>query len=69
MPVILDPAAVDAWLDPSVDAPEPLQRLLVPYPAEQMTAYCVSSLVNSPRHEAAECMAPAGPEQQQGTLF
>jgi len=48
MPVILAPAAYEPWLDPTVQEPQQLAPLLVPYPSEPMTAYPVSTLVNSP---------------------
>jgi putative SOS response-associated peptidase YedK len=34
MPVIVDPAAYDRWLDPKIQKPELVQPLLRPYPAE-----------------------------------
>src|SRR3981081_2349752 len=43
MPAILAPDPSSAWLDPSLTAPEQVLSLLVPYPAEQMEAYPVSS--------------------------
>ena len=54
MPVILDPADSDLWLDPAVTEPERILPLLRPYPAERMEAYAVSSIVNSPSHETAD---------------
>jgi putative SOS response-associated peptidase YedK len=59
MPVILPVSAYTQWLDPSPQKPEDLQNLLVPYPARQMTAYPVSTLVNSPGNDLAECIVPA----------
>jgi putative SOS response-associated peptidase YedK len=69
MPVILDPKHYDAWLDPQVDDPARLKLLLGPYPAERMTAFPVSMLVNSPRHDTAECIEPVVPGKVQGSLF
>jgi putative SOS response-associated peptidase YedK len=60
MPVILAPADYDVWLDPAIHEVERLQRLLRPFPAGEMTAYPVSTLVNNPRNEVAECMERAG---------
>ena len=57
MPVILPPAAYDAWLGGSTP-PDALQSLLVPYPAEEMTAWEVSSRVSSPRNDSPDCIAP-----------
>jgi len=59
MPVILPRSAYAAWLDPAERAPQDLQRLLSPYPAEEMVAYPVSTLVNSPANDLPECIVPA----------
>ena len=56
MPVILPPDAHDAWLDPAVEEPRRLSPLLRPYPTDEMTAYPVSSHVNSPTHEDPRCV-------------
>ena len=58
MPVILDAAAHALWLDPQVQSPEPLAELMVPAPDSFLTAYPVSSRVNSPAHDDAECIEP-----------
>jgi putative SOS response-associated peptidase YedK len=60
MPVILEPAAYERWLDPGVNEPAELQPLLHPYRADQMIAYPVSRLVNNPRHDDAQCLEPLG---------
>lgn len=52
MPVILNPADEKTWLS-SKDAVEILS-LLKPYASEEMDAYPVSKLVNSPRNEGKE---------------
>jgi putative SOS response-associated peptidase YedK len=51
MPVILDPADYDAWLE-SPDTAIPM-ALIQPYPARRMSAYPVSTRVNSPRNDDA----------------
>jgi putative SOS response-associated peptidase YedK len=51
MPVILRHEDEDEWLDPANAEPEQLLPLLRPYPAEEMAAYPVSRLVNSPQHD------------------
>ncbi len=56
MPVILEPKDYDLWLDPTVQKPEPLQQLLCPYPPEAMTSYAVSTQVNNPANNSAECI-------------
>ena len=58
MPVILPDSAYTKWLDPAPRRPEELQDLLVPYPAAGMNAYAVSTLVNSPANDRAECLVP-----------
>jgi putative SOS response-associated peptidase YedK len=59
MPVILPTAARERWLDPHADA-DALRALLTSFPADQMEAYAVSTLVNSPRNDAPQCIAPVG---------
>lgn len=58
MPVILSKTAQSAWLDPANQDTKKLVALLKPYPSNQMQAYAVSSLVNSPRNNSAECIKP-----------
>src|SRR6266436_1987045 len=41
MPVILDPAGFPAWLGETSTAPEQLQALLRPFPAERMEAHMI----------------------------
>lgn len=59
MPVILKSNTYTQWLDPAPQSPDRLQNLLVPYPTEEMEAYPVSMLVNSPGNDRAECILPA----------
>jgi len=56
MPVILSPDAYDLWLDPEFEGKEKLQELLRPFPSEEMEAYPVSTLVNSPKNDVEECI-------------
>ena len=56
--VILPPDAYTAWLNPSAQTPE-LLSWLKPFPAEAMTAYPVSRLVNSPANDLPDCILPA----------
>ena len=58
MPVILEPEDYDVWLDPHTK-PEGLKALLKSYPAAAMTMTPVSSRVNDPKNEGAECLEPA----------
>lgn len=58
MPVILPQSAYQAWLEPGEADSEKLRSLLKPYPAEEMVAYPVSPLVNSPANDLPACVAP-----------
>jgi putative SOS response-associated peptidase YedK len=58
MPVILPRDTYDLWLNPKYDETEHLKSLLVPYPAEEMEKYPVSTLVNSPKNEMEELLSP-----------
>jgi len=69
MPVILAPEALPLWLEPTPQPPAHLQSLLRPYPAEEMEAYPVSTLVNRPENDDPRVMAPVsrlGQEITQG---
>lgn len=59
MPVILPPETYARWLEPAPRQPADLQGLLTPYPSEEMSAYPVSTLVNSPANDRPEVVAPA----------
>ncbi len=58
MPVILPKDAEHIWLDPENTDLTDLRGLLVPYPAEQMEATQVSTLVNSPKNDGPGCIEP-----------
>ena len=58
MPVILPYEAESLWLDRKTTDPRTLTSLLIPFPADSMEAYPVSSVVNSPKNETAECIKP-----------
>jgi putative SOS response-associated peptidase YedK len=55
MPVILDPADHDLWLDPAVTDVDRLQPLLALRDASFLAAYPVSKLVNSPANDVPGC--------------
>jgi putative SOS response-associated peptidase YedK len=55
MPVILHPDDYDRWL--SNIEPDP-RDLLVPYPAEPMTMWPISTRVNSPANDDPELLTP-----------
>jgi putative SOS response-associated peptidase YedK len=54
MPVILPPAQFDRWLDVT----QTVDDLLVPFAAENMDAYRVSTRVNRARTDDAACVEP-----------
>ncbi|MCY8518604.1 SOS response-associated peptidase [Bacillus atrophaeus] len=54
MPVILPRNNQKAWLNPQNTGAAYLQSLLLPYDADDMEAYKVSSLVNSPKNNSPE---------------
>ena len=56
MPVILDAKDYDSWLDPAVQKPEQLHHLLKPFSPEAMISYPVSTKVNNPGNDTAECI-------------
>lgn len=55
MPVIITRQDENRWLDRET-SPDVLLKLLKPYPAEEMEAYPVSKLVNSPKNNSALCI-------------
>jgi len=62
MPVILTRDSERVWLDQSIVDSHLLKSLLVPYPADLMNAYEVSTLVNSPRNNGSECLVSVQPK-------
>jgi putative SOS response-associated peptidase YedK len=58
MPVILKEDVYAQWLDPEPAKADQLQKILTPSPSEEMEAYPVSTLVNSPSNDRAECILP-----------
>ena len=58
MPVILDPADYDAWLDTAGVGPEEAVRPLRPYPDQRLAAVPIGTRINSPRNDDAACIVP-----------
>jgi len=56
MPLVLDPRNYAAWVDPATANPA---ELVQPLEAAQFEAYPVSTFVNDPKNDAAECVGPA----------
>ena len=62
MPVILDPEAEQAWLDPNLDDARTALSYLRPVPPDQFEMYPVSSRVSSARNEGPDLIEPDEPE-------
>jgi putative SOS response-associated peptidase YedK len=60
MPVILRGDDYEDWMSPDERTADSLQDLLIPYEADEMMAYPVSTLVNSPVNELPDCREPVG---------
>lgn len=70
MPAILSPEQYEAWLDPKLRDQDQLASMLAPYRGDDLEAYPVSQLVNSPGNDLPECVAPqAPPPKPQLDLF
>jgi putative SOS response-associated peptidase YedK len=67
MPVIINKADEELWLDPSVHNTERLNHLLAPCESEEMDYYDVSSLVNSPSNNSADCIIPLNKKSREKT--
>lgn len=61
MPMTIVPANWEQWLDPNIGA-DAASGLLAPAMAGSLTAYPVSTLVNSVRNNGPELIAPLPPE-------
>ena len=60
MPVVLRPKHYELWLAEDARPVEELLKVLVPYPADQMEGYPVSTLVNKPQNDMPDCIVPVG---------
>lgn len=58
MPVILPADKMEMWLDRSMDKTDELKKLLVPYQAELMDCYEVSTAINSAKNEGEDLILP-----------
>ena len=64
MPVIYDKEMGRQWLEESFgDQPMILAAVLQPLPSDLMEAHDVSTLVNLPENDTAECIEPVSPSQ------
>jgi putative SOS response-associated peptidase YedK len=69
MPVILDSASYDLWLDPGMQEVTRLSELLKPYDARWMRCYPVGSRVNYVANDDEECSRPVKVVEAQSNLF
>lgn len=58
MPVILEPADYDVWLNSDGQGQDELQHLLRATDEEVLEAYPVSTFVNRPQNDDPQCIAP-----------
>jgi len=58
MPVILKAEDYDQWLDPKENNSERIQRLLIPYPAKEMSSHAVSKNINYPDADSPDLIKP-----------
>lgn len=75
MPVIVNAADFEKWLDPGSD-PKSLETILHPIAADALEAYPVSRRVNKPSHDEPDCIEPlvaeppfGKPKEEPGLLF
>jgi putative SOS response-associated peptidase YedK len=62
MPMLVEAAGYDAWLDPDNDDPDRLRTLLVPATPDRLEAYPVSTAVNNVKNNGPELLEPVAPE-------
>lgn len=68
MPVVLEAARWDEWLDPANTELDELHRLLVPAPDDLLVAYPVSTLVNKADNDGPELVERVDPESDTGEI-
>lgn len=71
MPAVIPPEQFGLWLDPAAHDPRHLTRLLRPFHPAEMTAFPVSTLVNSVKNDSPLCATPVEPTllERQTRLF
>ncbi|MCK8515016.1 SOS response-associated peptidase [Methylonatrum kenyense] len=60
MPLVLDPASRDAWLDPDLNDRVAIRKAVRPLDPATLYAYPVSSAVNKPANDYEELLEPIG---------
>lgn len=66
MPVIMSDEHAERWVAPGALTVEALAAFSAPFPADEMEAYTVATLVNSPRNNVPECVRPMGEIELEG---
>jgi putative SOS response-associated peptidase YedK len=69
MPVILQLAGIEIWLDESITNPTAFMPLYVPYPADELVAEPVSERVNSVKYDDPRCLEVVEAPATTGSLF
>jgi putative SOS response-associated peptidase YedK len=77
MPAILDDDEAKRWIQRGAITPDQVAEFTAPHPAEEMEAIPISALVNSPKNDLPEVLAPVAftpppkppPKPVQGELF
>lgn len=67
MPIVIEPASYDAWLDPAVPAERAIELLAAPR-IDGWRSDAVSTWMSSEAHDDPRCVAPIG-NPAQGQLF
>lgn len=57
MPLLIDEADSERWLDPNTSADD-VQQFMMPRAVDDLRSYRVSNWVNSPSHDDARCIEP-----------
>ena len=60
MPVLIEPEDYSTWLDRDLQRGDVLHHLLRPYPSEKLATHPVSTKVNNPRYDEADCIVDVG---------
>ena len=58
MPAIIAPAHYDLWLDSRITDKQEIMQYLTSAPSSQLTAYPVTTWVNSPKNNDERCIQP-----------
>jgi putative SOS response-associated peptidase YedK len=69
MPMLVERAGYDAWLDTSTTSPQDLRDVLVPASPGRLRAFPVSTAVNNVRNNGPELVEPLAVEGEPETLF